>query len=548
MSLWTKPFRRKGLGAPLSALLLVLNASLSAAASGDDLGTAAVEKSTSALTTGAEVVLRILGTPLRDQERQIPSDDHLIYVVERIEGDRIQVVARDKSVRGWLFSEQVVDLTIAADYFTRAVANDARDTASYWTLARVLLYQNDFERSLANLNQAIRLEPGQAELYVTRALVQLRRQQPDRAIEDCDQAIQIVPRSARTYAIRAAAWMSKNDCQRARADLEFAISIDETNPRGRIQKVALLTQQDAQAQAGERLRQSNGELKAGAEDILTPNELVKRGEDRLAMKEYDQALADLNEAIRLNPGYAPAYAARAQAWARKHYRDREIADCSLAIERDPSNANYRVARAESWSAQGMHKRAMADFADALRLEPNNPSIWVSRGNEWRRDLKLDDAIADYTHALELNPRYWPAYVARANAWKQRRLFGRAIQEFSELIRLDPQNALAHQTLARILATCNEANFRDGRRALDEATVACDLTRWRDPDCLDTLAAAYAEVGDYDAAIKWQIQAMTLIRQNVPSLLQQKAVTFGGRRGIGFEDRLVFYKSKKPTRE
>ena len=507
-----------------------------------------MEKSTSALTTGSEVVLRIPGTPLRDQGRQVASDDNLIYVVERVADDRIQVAAHDKSVRGWVFSEQVVPLTIAAQYFNRAVANDARDTASYWTLARLLFYQNDFERSLANLNQAIRLEPNQAEFYVTRALVQLRRQQPDKAIEDCDQAIRIDPRSARTYAIRAAAWMSKNDCQRARADLEFAIGIDETNPRGQVKNVALLTQQEAQEQTGERLKQSDGELKAGAEDLLTPNELVKRGEDRLAMKEYDQALADFNEAIRLNPGYAPAYASRAQAWARKHYRDREIADCSLAIERDPSNANYRVARAESWSAQGMHKRAMADFADALRLEPNNPSIWVARGNEWRRDLKLDDAIADYTHALELNPRFWPAYIARGNAWKQRRVFGRAIQEFSELIRLDPQNALAHQTLARILATCNEANFRDGRRALDEATVACDLTRWRDPDCLDTLAAAYAEVGDYEAAIKWQTQAMTLVRQNVPSLLQQKAVNFGGRRGIGFEDRLVFYKSKKPTRE
>jgi tetratricopeptide (TPR) repeat protein len=297
-----------------------------------------------------------------------------------------------------------------------------------------------------------------------------------------------------------------------------------------------------------RLKQPYDDPKAATDDTLTPTELVKRGEDRLAMKEYDQALADFNDAIRLDPDYAPAYASRAQAWARKHYRDREIADCTEAIQRDPGNASYRVARAESWSAQGMHKRAMADFADALRLDSNNPSIWVSRGNEWRRDLKLDDAIADYTHALELNPRYWPAYVARGNAWKQRRVFGRAIQEFTELIRLDPQNALAHQTLARILATCNEANFRDGRRALDEATVACELTRWRDPDCLDTLAAAYAEVGDYSAAIKWQTQAITLTRQNVPSLLQQKATSFGGRRGIGFDDRLVFYKSKKPTRE
>lgn len=195
-------------------------------------------------------------------------------------------------------------------------------------------------------------------------------------------------------------------------------------------KVALITQQDGPEKSDPQPRQSHGDSKADTDETLTPIELVKRGADRLATKEYDDALADFNEAIRLDPRYAPAYASRAQAWARKHYRDREIADCTEAIECDPANASYRVARAESWSAQGMHKRAMADFADALQIEPNNPSIWVSRGNEWRRDLKLNEAIADYTHALEIDPRYWPAYIARGNAWKQRRVFGRAIQEFT----------------------------------------------------------------------------------------------------------------------
>jgi tetratricopeptide (TPR) repeat protein len=548
MRLRLKPFRRTGLGTTLSVLLLVLNASLSASASSDDLETADERKPTSAFSSGAEVVLRIPGTPLRNQGRPIASGDHLIFVVERAENDRILVAARDKSVQGWLSVDQAVCLTVAAEYFQRAVASDPRDAGAYWTLARLLLYRGDFERSLANINQAIRLEPDQERFYVTRSLVHMRRQQPDRVIEDCDRAIHIDPQSARSYAIRAAAWMSKNDSQRARADLEVALGLDLTNPFGQIQKVALITQQDGPEKSDPQPRQSHGDSKADTDETLTPIELVKRGADRLAMKEYDDALADFNEAIRLDPRYAPAYASRAQAWARKHYRDREIADCTEAIECDPANASYRVARAESWSAQGMHKRAMADFADALQIEPNNPSIWVSRGNEWRRDLKLNEAIADFTHALEIDPRYWPAYIARGNAWKQRRVFGRAIQEFTELIRVDPQNALAHQTLARILATCNEENFRDGRRAVDEATVACELTRWRDPDCLDTLAAAYAEVGDFAAAIKWQLQAITLIRQNVPSLLHQKAASFGGYRGIGFEDRLVFYKSKKPTRE
>ena len=117
-----------------------------------------------------------------------------------------------------------------------------------------------------------------------------------------------------------------------------------------------------------------------------------------------------------------------------------------------------------------------------------------------------------------------------------------------MIRIDPENAVPHRMLARMLATCYEDRYRNGKAALDEATRACELTHLEDPDCLDTLATAYAELGDFAAAMKWQTQAIALMRQNVPSELQQKAISFGGRRGFGFEDRLAFYKSKKPIRE
>ncbi len=276
-------------------------------------------------------------------------------------------------------------------------------------------------------------------------------------------------------------------------------------------------------------------------------DLVETGTAFLAMKEYDKALAAFNEAIGLDPNYAPAFAGRAQTWARKHYRDRELADLGTAIRLDPNNAAYRVARGDSWSAQGQHKFAMADYDEALRMEPNDPAKWVSRGNEWRKHLKLDEAIGDYTQAIQLNRRYAAAYVARGQTWKQRHVFDRAIAEFSELVQVDPDNSEGHRALARILATCTVENVRDGQRAVAFATRACELTRWQDPDCLDTLAAAYAEAGNFESAVNLQIQAIRLVRQNVPSLLL-KAQNDGVRRSVGFEDRLAFYKSRKPTRE
>jgi len=525
--------RAESLRSGLTWLLLLGIASPLAAGAGEDPKPAA-----GSLAPGAEVVLKSADYALNDQGRAISGQDHLTFVIERNEEGRILVVSRDKIIRGWLHADQVVPLNQANDFFSLVVKSDSGNADAYWMRGRLWFYQHDDERALANLNLAIRLEPDQARFYLSRSLVFLRTKRLDRAIEDGEMVIHLDPHSPQGYMVRANAWLAKKEYERASADLDQALRLDPINPPARLVGDSYgIARQD-----------SAGGRKSTDHNPKGAAELVARGDDRLASKEYDKALDDYTEALRLDRNCAAAYVARGRAWAKKHYRDREIADLTEAIKLEPNNATYRVARAESWTAQGMHKPAMADYDDALRLAPDNPSIWVSRGNEWRRHLKFDDAIADFTRASQVDPKYVPAYIARGNTWKQRRLFDRAIQEFSALIRLDPQNAVAHQTLARILATCHEASFRNGKWAVDLATQACELTHWRDPDCLDTLAAACAEAGDFPAAVKWQTLAIELVRQNRPSLLQQKAENSGGNRGVGFEDRLAFYKSKKTARE
>jgi tetratricopeptide (TPR) repeat protein len=499
------------------------------------------------LLVGADVILKSSEIPLLEDGHWIPTQNHLLFRVERLESDKARLVSRDNTIRGWVSGEQVVPLEPAHRYLAGVLAKDRRNTDAYWTRARLWLYHNEPDRALANLELAIRLQPDQPRFYITRGLVYLQSKRFDQAIADCDRAISLDPHSGRAYAVRALARLQRNEGPLSQADLTQALALDDIDP-------VRFTSQPAAGQtaptADGKSRALDDPDEAQREDLPEPKsaaQFLARGNARFAASRYDDAIADYTAAIRIDPTCSPAFAARAQSWAMKHYREREIADYNEAIKLDPKNTGYRVARANSWSAQGMHDEALADFNEALRMEPNSAPIWVARGKEWQRDYKIQNAIADFSRALQLDPRYTPASINRGTAWKLSGAFDRAIQEFAHLAGIDPDNALAHQTLARILATCHEAKYRDGRRAVQEATRACELTRWGDPDSLDTLAAACAEVGDFDSAVKWQTRAIGLVRQDVPTHLRGP-MDLGLRRGISFEDRLAFYKSKKPTRE
>ena len=454
---------------------------------------------------------------------------------------RIRIVSIDDDRQGRVPPEQVVRAQDAVDYFTQRIADEPRDAGAHWMRARLWLEQKDRKRATVDMDRAIEIEPKRAGLYVTRGMISIQDGQLDRALADCNTAIELDDAESWAYVIRANVWLAKGDYPRAFADLNEVIRIDRGNPLDWSARFRYWLHVNDHDYAG---KDNNEGVR------LDPNSAIThlwRGDVLGADHDASRAIAEYTEAIRLEPASAFAYSRRASAWTMKHDRNSETADLTMAIQLEPRKALYRVARAESHSAQGRHKLALVDYNDALRLEPDNPSIWLGRGNEWSRDLKLDEAIADYSRAIQLEPRYARAFVARGNVWKQRRDFDKAIEEFSYLIRLEPQNALAHQTLARILATCDDAHYRNGKWAIGEAKQACELTNWRDPDCVDTFAAACAELGDYQSAVKWQRHAIALLAQDAPSLLQ-RSMNFGGRKGVQFEDRLVFYKSKKPTRE
>ena len=187
----------------------------------------------------------------------------------------------------------------------------------------------------------------------------------------------------------------------------------------------------------------------------------------------------------------------------------------------------------------MTDQALADATEAIRLAPSDAQLLALAYNE--RGLCLankgapEKAIADYDEAIRLDPKYADAFFNRGGVWYHKKEYDKAIADYDEAIRLDPANSGASNSRAWLLATCPDDKIRDGKKAVEAAKKACVLTDYKTALFLRTLAAACAEAGDFDEALKWQTKAL-------------EDVDYEKRYGDDAHRLLKLYQDHKPYRE
>jgi Flp pilus assembly protein TadD len=136
-------------------------------------------------------------------------------------------------------------------------------------------------------------------------------------------------------------------------------------------------------------------------------------------------------------------------------------------------------------------------------------LYGLRGEAYLGKGDHDKAAADYARAVNFVPKDAAGYLLRGSSYDQMGNYKAAASDYAKGVALSPDNDAALNTLAWLRATCPEASVRNGQEAVRAATKACELTRWKDPSPIDTLAAAYAEIGSFDQAVKFERQALQL---------------------------------------
>jgi tetratricopeptide (TPR) repeat protein len=245
-------------------------------------------------------------------------------------------------------------------------------------------------------------------------------------------------------------------------------------------------------------------IQANVEDTFA---LAHRGRAWKEQGKSAEALQDLNEAIRLNPYTAPWFSSRGMVYEQLQDYDQAIRDYSDAVRLDPNDVRNYNNRGFAHKAKKAYDQAIGDHSMAIRLDPSLSDAYFGRGNAYKAKRQYDQAISDYGQAIRVDPQWPDPYFNRALAHQAVRAFEEAVRDYREVIRLDPKDADAYSNFAWLLATCPEGKIRDGSKAVEYATKACDLTSWQASYHLASLSVACAEIGKFEEAIKWQRKAL-----------------------------------------
>jgi tetratricopeptide (TPR) repeat protein len=164
---------------------------------------------------------------------------------------------------------------------------------------------------------------------------------------------------------------------------------------------------------------------------------------------YDQAIIDYNEAVRLDPRYAAAYNSRGLTYYKKGDYDRAIADYNQALALDPNFADAHCNRGAAYLAKRNYDQAIADCDQAIRLDPNLDAAYASRGIAYFAKGDIGRAFTDYNQAISLNPNNFRALGGRARAYLAQRNYDPALADIGKAIDLWPKDAAFYVTGAEI---------------------------------------------------------------------------------------------------
>lgn len=449
---------------------------------------------------------KLLGSVLLQRSRQITAE------MVRVRGRR-QIQMRDEALRS----------------LERATENDPSLVEAYLLIARLnLLPDGDRDAITEATTKAIELlkdDPiEQSAAYVLRALTQ---EDDEKRMADLDAAAKKDPNNMEAFQARAAQRMKNQDVEGAVSDLEHLLALDPTNTRiaqtavqqlvelERVEDALGLLNKTLEAKPSEGmynlralLFRMEGKEEEALSDLnkalaLRPNNpitLLQRAEISLFQKNIKSAKQDLKAASDIDPRIAnedQAVFVRCLIAVEEGRMADAINDMNLLVSRNPDNVGRQIQLANLYLQDERPRKAIDVYSTILDRDSNNASILRARG-----DVLL--SVGDHTSAIEDYERAIRTVNGLTDEEQKKNV------DFPGIL----------NNLAWVLSTSPNDSIRDGKRAVELGERAAELTEFKEAHILSTLAACYAENGDFEKAIEWSVKAVELGKEEEHNQLDQ----------------------------
>ena len=427
-----------------------------------------------------------------------------------------------------------------------AVSNDPTLVEAYLMLARLNLLPGGNRGAVAEAtSKAIELlkdDPvEQSAALVLRALTQ---QDNEKKMADLNAAAEADPNNIEAFQARAALLLQLNDVESAIADLEKVLLKDPTNQAvagAAVQKLVDLNRVDEAMGLITKMLAAKP-----SEGMYRMRAILYRSEQK-----FDEALSDLNKAIAIQPKDPMTLLQRAELALDRDDVKSAKADFRAALQAAPQIINAEATIALR-SRIALQENRLADaINDAQLLLDNRPGDMFRRlrlATLYSLDKRPRKAIDIYTTVLQEDPKNAAVLRSRGDALLSVGDHSAAIDDYEKAIKelgetdadADPRTraeaAGINNNLAWVLATSPNESVRDGKKAQKYAEQAAKLSDYTEAHILSTLAAAYAENGKIEDAVKWSKKAVELGQKEDHEQIEQ------------LEAELKSYEEKKPWRE
>lgn len=411
----------------------------------------------------------------------------------------------------------------------RSLRAEAKQPAVHIAIAKLeALPGGNEERVISSLDEAVKLSKDDPDTRVQALLMRagLRENLADR-VGDLDEAIETKPNDPQALRARGALHMGMDKPEKALADFDAALKLEPNHALTHEARGAALAMLD-------RLDDSRAAYAKALElDPKASSARMQRAQVAILEEKYDEAIADANKLLDLDENNLPARMLRAQAYLKNDQFAEALADVNAVLKSRPGAPPALRLRAQIHVAQEKVDQAISDLREIVRSDPDDLQTLFQIAILYRSQKNFTKALALFDELLEKTPQAWFVRYGRADAYLSTGKHREALADYNEAVKQQPDDSGMLNNLAWLLATSPMDEVRNGKRAIELATKACELTEYKAPHILSTLAAAYAESGDFDNARKWSLKAVELCEPELKDNLSKE---------------LASYEAKKPWRE